>query len=140
MRTGRLAALLTTVALASCDPTGPIIQGISGGGNEISPASLGFVVQPSDATAGDIITPTIQVVALDSLGQTDTSFNSNITVALSANPGGAVLSGTKTVAAVNGVAAFGDLTVSKAANGYTLSATAPGLGTATSASFNVAAP
>jgi hypothetical protein len=47
------------------------------------------------------------------------------------------LSGTLTVAAVNGVATFPGLQVNAAATGYTLSATASGLATGTSATFNV---
>jgi hypothetical protein len=42
-----------------------------------------------------------------------------------------------TVAAVNGVATFSDLTVDKVGPGYTLTATAPSLTSATSAAFNI---
>src|SRR5207245_6909034 len=46
---------------------------------------------------------------------------------------------TKTVAAVAGVATFGDLSVDKAGTGYTLTAAATGLTSPTSAAFNVSA-
>src|SRR5207247_1691204 len=49
------------------------------------------------------------------------------------------LSGTKTVAAVAGVAAFPGLSINQAGGGYTLSATAPGLTAATSAPFDITA-
>jgi hypothetical protein len=50
----------------------------------------------------------------------------------------AQLSGTLTVAAVDGVATFPALQIDAAANGYTIAATATGLTTGTSAAFNVA--
>src|SRR5207249_559308 len=68
---------------------------------------------------------------------TVTSFSGNVTVALGNNPGGGALSGTATVAAVSGVATFPGLGVNKAANGYTLTAAATGLTTASSTAFNV---
>src|SRR5207248_10762211 len=48
------------------------------------------------------------------------------------------LRGTRTVDAVRGVASFADLSVNRAATGYTLVATAPGVRGATSAAFAVA--
>src|SRR3989475_6197928 len=47
-------------------------------------------------------------------------FSGTITVALGSNPGGATLSGTLLVAAVGGVASFGDLSLNRTAPGYTL--------------------
>src|SRR5206468_2952607 len=52
------------------------------------------------------------------------------------NPNGAVLSGTLTRAAVNGVATFDDLKLDKAGTGYTLVATSGSLPSATSSAFN----
>ncbi|UCF41867.1 MAG: hypothetical protein JSW43_05970 [Gemmatimonadota bacterium] len=49
----------------------------------------------------------------------------------------AFLTGTLTVQAVNGVAAFTGLVITAAADGYTFAATAPGLTSATSAAFNI---
>src|SRR5256884_5097830 len=46
------------------------------------------------------------------------------------NPGGATLSGTLLVAAVGGVASFGDLSLNRTAPGYTLTASGGGLGPA----------
>src|SRR5439155_3445346 len=59
------------------------------------------------------------------------------TVALGTNPGGSTLSGTTTVAAVNGVASFGDLSANKTGTSYTLSATATGLTPTTSSGFTI---
>ena len=100
---------------------------------------LVFRVQPSTATAGARITPQVEVIARDALGNTATGFRGDVTVAIGNNPGGGSLSGTKTVAAVAGVAAFPGLSINQAGGGYTLSATAPGLTAATSAPFDITA-
>jgi hypothetical protein len=51
-----------------------------------------------------------------------------VTVALGSNPGGAILGGTLSANASNGVAAFSDLMLNKAAAGYTLYVSGGGLG------------
>ena len=100
---------------------------------------LAFRVQPSSVTAGNIMTPAIQVQIQDTLGNVDTSFTASVTLAIGTNPVGGRLSGTTSVAPVNGVALFGDLALDKAGTGYTLTASAPGATGATSASFDVIA-
>ncbi len=82
------------------------------------------------------------MTALDPLGNTDVSFTGDVTVSLGTNPGGGFLGGTLTVGAVNGVASFGDLTVSSAGTGYTLVASAPvsGAKSATSNAFDITNP
>src|SRR5207245_1077123 len=79
----------------------------------------------------------VQVTALDAFGNTATGFNGTITVAMGANPGGGGLSGTKAVAAVAGVAPFPDLSIARNGTGYTLTAKATSLTTATSPSFDI---
>ena len=109
-------------------------------GFDITPGAatqLAFTVQPSTTVAGAAISPAVQVSALDAAGNLTPSFTGSIAVTLGNNPGGSTLGGTTTVAAVNGVASFGDLNLNKSANGYWLTATATSLSTATSASFNV---
>jgi len=103
---------------------------------------LAFIVQPHSAVARQIITPAVQVTALDPLGNTDVSFTGQVTVSLGTNPGGGFLGGTLTVGAVKGVASFGDLTVSSAGTGYTLVASAPpsGAKSATSKAFDITSP
>ena len=86
-------------------------------------AQLAFGQQPSNATAGASISPAVTVLVQDANGNTVTSDTSNVTVAIGTNPGGGTLSGTKTVAAVNGVATFNNLSINKAGNGYVLTAT-----------------
>src|SRR5439155_19428600 len=98
---------------------------------------LAFAVQPSNAVAGAAITPAVQLTAQDAQGNTDPTFTGNILVALGANPGGGTLSGTTTVGAVNGVAAFSTLSINKTGIGYTLAASATGITGATSTTFNI---
>src|SRR5213078_4027722 len=78
---------------------------------------LAFTVQPSNTVAGVAINPAVQVTALDAAGNPVPSFTGSVTVALGTHPGGSMLSGTTTVAAVNGVASFGDLSANKTGNG-----------------------
>jgi hypothetical protein len=102
---------------------------------------LGFAQQPSAATAGKPISPAVRVAVRNDQGGTVTAATNQVTLALADNPGGATLGGTTTVAAVNGIATFTDLTLDKAGAGYTLIATAGSLASATSTTFtNVAGP
>ncbi|HEY7685935.1 MAG TPA: hypothetical protein VH833_07525, partial [Gemmatimonadales bacterium] len=98
---------------------------------------LVYTVQPSTAAAGVTIAPSIQLTARDALGNTATGFTGNVTVAIATNPAAGTLGGTKTVAAVLGVATFSTLTIDKSGIGYTLSATATGLLGASSAPFDI---
>lgn len=113
---------------------------ISGGGGSTGPDRLSFGVQPSSATAGDIITPAIQVTVSDSFGIPDTAFAAAITMAIGANPVGGNLSGTLSVAPVNGIASFGDLVIDQSGAGYQLRASAPGASSALSTTFTILAP
>src|SRR5207302_271687 len=97
---------------------------------------LAFTVQPSNTVAGAAISPAVQVTALDPAGNPVPSFTGRVTDALGNKPGGSTLSGTTTVAAVNGVATFVDLSLNKTGTGYWLTATATGLN-ATSSGFNI---
>jgi adhesin/invasin len=65
------------------------------------------------------------------------SADNAITIALGPSSNGASLSGTLTASAVNGVATFPDLTISKAGTNYNLTASASGLTNATSMPFDV---
>jgi len=97
---------------------------------------LVFTAQPSNTGVGNTITPAVVVTAEDSGNNPLTTFTGGITLAVGAGPG--TLSGTTTQNAVAGVATFGDLSINKIANGYTLTASpAGGLPSATSNAFNV---
>lgn len=100
-------------------------------------AALGFWAQPSTTVAGETITPAVAVAVLDRSGNLVTHASTAITLALGANPGGGVLNGTLTVAAVQGVATFADLSLPTSAEGYTLQATAGTLTPAQSEPFAI---
>src|SRR5438876_593214 len=104
-----------------------------------APTELAFLQQPENLLAGHQFSQTVKVRADDAHGNKVASFRGNVTVALANNPGGATLSGTTTVAAVDGVATFGDLTVSQTGTGYWLTASATGLARAASSAFDVTA-
>src|SRR2546429_1915404 len=89
--------------------------------------------------AGHQISPAVKLRAEDAHGNKVARFTGNVTVALVNNPGGATLSGTTTVAAVDGDATFYDLSLDKTGTGYTLTASVSGGAlVATSAAFDVA--
>jgi hypothetical protein len=130
-RSGEEYTLMATSAGLASATSGPFV--IMPG-----PATqLVFSVQPSAATAHAQITPQVEVMAQDTHGNRATGFTGNVTLAFATNPTGATLSGTTTVAAVAGVAAFGDLSIDLAGSGYTLAATASGLAGATSGTLDV---
>jgi predicted outer membrane repeat protein len=103
-----------------------------------APAKLVFVQQPTNVAAGVSIAPAVTVNIVDAAGN-PTSSTANVTLALGTNPSGATLSGTLTVAAVNGTATFANLSLDKVGNGYTVTASGSALSGATSGAFNVTA-
>ncbi len=90
---------------------------------------------PGSVTAGSGFGLT--VTAEDASGNTLTSFNGTVTVALDANPGGSTLGGTLTATAQDGVATFSGLTLNKAGTGYTLLVSASGLADSQTMPFDV---
>lgn len=148
MRHTPWSLVLLACVMSACDP-GPAVLGVGGNngglviggtGGGAGSGVLSFQVQPSTATAGNIITPPIQIIVRDSLGNTDTSFTAAITISISTNPVGGTLSGTTSVAPVNGIAQFGDLSISSAGTGYVLRASASRATAASSNSFDILAP
>ena len=112
-------------------------------GFNITPAgasALAFIVQPSTVTAGSPISPAVQVEVRDGLGNRAVGANDPVAIAIGNNAGpGGVLSGTKTVNAINGVASFSGLSIDRNGTGYTLAASSGSLTGATSAAFNISA-
>lgn len=103
-----------------------------------APASkLVFSQQPTDTQANVVITPPVTVQIQNQCNSVVTSSNASVTIAIGTNPSGGTLSGTTTVAAVNGVATFNNLSINNAGNGYTLTASSAGLTGATSNAFNL---
>ena len=123
---------------------GVFLLATCGGGESTSPSGnaptkLALAVQPTTVISGAAITPAVQVTVQDAQGNTVTGSTPSITLAITSGSGaaGAVLGGTLTRAAVNGVATFNDLTIDKAGAGYSLTATATSLTSATSSAFSV---
>jgi len=142
MKLSHLGVALGMLVTAACPQEVITSNGglaIAGGGGATTDRLL-FTVQPSNATAGNIITPAVVVTATDSLGNADTSFANNVVMTIAVNPVGGNLAGTTSVAAVRSVARFGDLSIDHSGQGYTLRATATGATTATSNSFNILSP
>jgi MYXO-CTERM domain-containing protein len=100
-------------------------------------AKLVFAVQPSLVQAGSPFNPAIRVGLEDAFGNPSIGATDAVTLALGNNPRSGTLSGTKTVNAVNGVATFSDLTIDRAAQGYTLQANSGSLPPAMSSAFTV---
>ena len=110
-----------------------------------------FNVLASKATKLVPVTPTVpvtagqgfslSVMAEDSSGNVDTSFNGPVFLPRSstANPGGSTLGGTLSATFANGVATFNGLTLNKAAVGYRLAAVSGNLTAGLTGAFTVVA-
>ena len=90
---------------------------------------------PASVTAGSPFGLTVE--DLDSSGNLVSSFDGTVTVALAKNPGRATLGGTVTVTASGGVATFSNLSLTKAASGYTLQVSGDGIASATTTPITV---
>ena len=95
---------------------------------------LGFLQQPTNTVYRATISPAVTVVVLDDNGLVVTE--SSAVVSLVIAPPGPTLGGSVSVAAVNGVATFANLTVDQVGTD-TLGASSAGLTGATSASFTI---
>jgi hypothetical protein len=102
----------------------------------LPPVKLAFGTQPATTAAGTSFSVTVLVQD----AQDNTVPASSATVGLALNAAnGAVLGGTTSVAAVNGVATFSGLSITKAGTNYTLTATSAPLTAAVSNQFNITA-
>ncbi len=101
------------------------------------PAKLEFITQPTSTTAGESITPAVQVRILDTDGNQVETADNPVTIALGNNPEGGSLSGDLTRQAVDGIATFDNLSIDKAGENYTISASSPELATAESDPFEI---
>ncbi len=103
-----------------------------------------FLQQPGASVAGAVIdaglNPAgVRVAIEDDLGNIVATNSSIVTLGLTGGAPGAVLHGTVSVMAVNGVATFTDLSINTAATAYALMATDGALAGATSTPFTVSA-
>ena len=96
-----------------------------------------FTTGPANIVAGQVMPPVV-VTAKDVNGNVATAFTGTIIVTLGSNPGGGMLSGSTSAAAVAGVATFSGLSVNRPGVGYTLFAGATGIGGVMSGAFTVA--
>jgi hypothetical protein len=101
-------------------------------------SQLAFSTQPVGGLAEELLATQPEVQVQDSEGNLVADDNTTeVTVAIGTNAGGGTLTGTLASTASAGEAAFTDLTIDKHGDGYTLTASATGLTSATSAAFNV---
>jgi len=131
--------MLVTVVIGGCmggagsGLVGTVGDGGSGGN---TPAVLSFFVQPNSANVGRVITPPVEVVARDTLGNINTAFTGSITIALGSNSTGAALSGTTVLRPVDGIARFSNLGIDKVGT-YTLQTSTSGAAAVTSTAFSI---
>ncbi len=101
-------------------------------------AQLAFVQPPNDTAAGDVVAPPVTVAVEDAQGNFLTASTDTITITAAGNTPTAtgVLTGTTSVAAVNGIATFSDLSIDTKGS-YTLTAADTAATPVTSPAFNV---
>jgi len=102
-----------------------------------APWQLAFTTPPSNVHAGATMSPAISVAVQDVKGNLLATATNTVSIVLTQNPDGGILTGTLSVATVNGVATFDDLRITTPGIGYTFTASATGLNSATSSAFNV---
>jgi hypothetical protein len=101
------------------------------------PQHLVITSAPAAAVATATFPSAVIVEARDTFGNRTPAFAGPVSVAIGTNPAGGTLSGSTTVAAVNGIATFAALSIDNPALGYTLVATAAGLADGTSGPIDI---
>ncbi len=136
--------LASGVITKSGTSVGPPSPGSYGQLTEVAGAAsnLGFSIQPGNTVAGcpsalNNITGPPTVVIQDQFANTLGVGSQSISMAIGTNPSAGTLTGTTSVTASAGVAAFNQLRIDKAGTGYTLIASSAGLTSATSNAFNI---
>jgi adhesin/invasin len=128
-----LGAAGTNTLVATVSGVGTVTFSATAAGSVA--AAVAIVTQPSGAPVNIVLTTAPVVEIRDAAGVRVPGAANVISATLS---GGGTLSGTTTVAAIDGVATFSDLKVN-AAGSYTLTFTSGTLSPVTSASFTIAA-
>ena len=133
------SATITATVTPNAGPENGTLGNVTGSASVTfragAPAKLSITQEPNDVTIGDAISPSMTVQIVDANGNLTASTDS-VTVALETNPGNSTLSGTATVAAVAGVATFGDISLNRVGTSNTLKFTSGTLTSATSTAFN----
>ena len=103
------------------------------------PVRLVFSTQPADGETDVPLPPPPVVQAQDGEGHLSINFTSVVTVTLNPPPAclGAMMSGTTSVTATNGVVTFTNLLIDTGCEGYTLTASTEGLNSAYSNLFDI---
>ncbi len=136
-----------SVVATATDSAGNAASSAASPFNFFVATKLVFTTQPSNATAGVAIAPSVVVKVEDAAGNTGVHDNSTkVTLAIGTNPGGATLSGGGELTVTNGVASWSAVSLNRSGTGYTLTATdtsAAGTGhpyaSATSSTFTISA-
>jgi hypothetical protein len=104
-----------------------------------APAQLVFTTNPGDGETDTPLSTQPEVMIQDAQGNLVPDSTLAVMISIGANPVSGALAGTTTVAAVNGVAQFTDLSIDVASANYTFIAAAVGLPQAESEFFTVSA-
>jgi hypothetical protein len=135
-----LAVVATAYTSNNGSCTGSVNSTAEGSGSLTvsAPATqLVFAQQPTTTVHNVAVAPAVTVLLVDGNDDLVTSASGTVTVAIGTNPSGGTLSGTLSIAAVNGVATFNSLKINLAGAGYTLTASSGALLATTSTPFNV---
>lgn len=132
----RLALISTVILGVACDE-GDVVTGFVPGPQPAT--QLSVLVQPSDVTVLEAISPPVRVEIRNNSGQVVANSTLPVTMSITPNTGtpGAALSGQLIVNAENGIATFNNLRINQAGVGYQLTASTPGLTSTTTAAFAV---
>ena len=130
---------VTVSGTGSSNLTSPISGGTSDGSGtnnqiQVTASTYAFVVQPSDVTQDIAMSPTVQVEAVDNLGNRDLDYNENIPPASITSNG--TLSGTVNAAILSGIGVTDPITHTVAQTNRTLTVTGT-LGAVASNQFTV---
>lgn len=120
--------------------TGALTTACTASSIVVSPGTatqLGFTTHPSNSTGGIAFGTQPVVTAYDAYMNVATGYSGTITLAIDTNPGSDVIRGTVAVAASSGVSTYSGTWINIIGTGYTLQATAAGLSSATSNTFNI---
>jgi len=129
----RPISALLLFAFVSCDDRGSGLTGVTPG---LPASQLVITSQPTDTKVNININPAIQVAVRNSSGQTVVTNAASISVQITGATG-AILQGTTTQVATNGVALFNNLSINTPGSSYTLTFSSPGLTPAVSQTFAI---
>jgi hypothetical protein len=131
-----LSSAETVRAIAITDD---ISSTVSSAAFSVGALHLVFTTQPSNVVTNAPFNPAVAVSIVNNAGSV-VQTSAPITLKLNGMAASTALNGTTTSTAANGVASFSNLSIPSAGSGYTLTATSPGMVSATSTAFNASLP